>query len=85
MSDLIEIRFEGRPLRVVKGMTIASALANAGMLVLRRSVTGEPRGALCAMGICQECRMTVDGISHRRACMTPVADGMILDREPMDD
>ena len=34
----------------------------------RISVTGEPRAALCGMGICFECRAVVNGIPHRRTC-----------------
>jgi sarcosine oxidase subunit alpha len=32
-------------------------------------VSGMPRGPLCAMGICFECRVTVDGVPHQRGCM----------------
>jgi NADPH-dependent 2,4-dienoyl-CoA reductase/sulfur reductase-like enzyme len=49
--------------------TVAAALENAGRSTLRRSVTGEPRGVLCAMGVCYECRIEIDGVAHRRACM----------------
>jgi sarcosine oxidase subunit alpha len=28
------------------------------------------------MGVCQECRVTVDGRPDQRACMTAVRDGM---------
>jgi sarcosine oxidase subunit alpha len=28
------------------------------------------------MGLCQECRVTVDGMPDRRACMTEVREGM---------
>lgn len=35
---------------------------------LRLSVTGEPRGPLCGMGICFECRATIDGKPHVRTC-----------------
>ncbi len=51
------------------GLTVASLRENEGRPVLRRSVTGEPRGVLCAMGICFECRVTLGGAAHRRACM----------------
>jgi sarcosine oxidase subunit alpha len=30
------------------------------------------------MGICYECRVTIDGVAHRRACLVPVSDGMIV-------
>lgn len=42
---------------------------NRGDHALRESITGEPRGALCAMGSCFECRVTLDGLAHVRACM----------------
>ena len=82
MMSTVEIRVDGRPVRVTPGVTLAAALANAGLQVLRLSVSGEPRGALCGMGICQECRLTVDAVRHRRACMTFVTAGMIVEREP---
>jgi len=28
------------------------------------------------MGTCYECRVTIDGVAHRRACLVTVADGM---------
>ena len=52
--------------------TVAAFRENEGRPVLRRSVSGEPRGVLCAMGICFECRVTLDGVAHRRACMEMV-------------
>jgi len=34
----------------------------------RSSVIGEPRGPLCGMGICFECRAVVNGTAHSRTC-----------------
>jgi sarcosine oxidase subunit alpha len=31
------------------------------------------------MGICFECRVTVDGAPHRRACLVVCANGMRVD------
>ena len=53
----------------MRELTVAAALENAGRSILRRSVSGEPRGVLCAMGVCFECRMDIGGVPHRRACM----------------
>jgi sarcosine oxidase subunit alpha len=44
--------------------------------------TGEPRGAFCFMGACQECLVHVDGMP-RQACMTPVRHGMVIERRGM--
>jgi sarcosine oxidase subunit alpha len=75
-----EIVVDGQPRLVESGISVAAALMNAG-LHLRRSAGGEPRSALCGMGICHECRLTIDGRAHQRACMTVVANGMEIVRE----
>jgi len=76
VSRSVPIEVDGRSLDAEKGVTLLSALWNAGVLSLRRSVSGEPRGPLCGMGTCFECRVTVDGVPHRRACREPVREGM---------
>jgi sarcosine oxidase subunit alpha len=81
VSDTIEIIADGRPLRAVRGSTLASALLNAQQHTFRRSTSGEPRAPLCGMGICYECRVTVDGVAHQRACMIVVEPGMNVDTE----
>jgi predicted molibdopterin-dependent oxidoreductase YjgC len=75
---MTEITVDGRPLRVEPGSTVASALLNAGVTVFHRSTGGTARGPLCGMGICYECRVTIDGVAHQRACMTLVVEGMAI-------
>ena len=60
---------------VDQGTTVASAILIVG-IPLRLSVTGEPRGPLCGMGICFECRATIDGAQHQRSCQVLCAEGM---------
>jgi predicted molibdopterin-dependent oxidoreductase YjgC len=43
---------------------------------LRREGERDARGLLCAIGVCWECRLTIDGEANRRACMTEAAPGM---------
>ena len=81
MSQRVEITANGRPLQVEAMITVASALLNAGEVCFRRSTSGMERGPLCGMGVCQECRVTIDGAPHQRACMTLVAAGMRVDTE----
>lgn len=76
MQAAVSLRVDGIEVRAMAGATLAAALLDAGHVTLRRSVIGEPRGVLCGMGICFECRVTVDGMPHRRACMVTVRDGM---------
>lgn len=69
------IKLYGAVYDVPAQTSVAAALMNAG-LVARRSITGEARGPLCGMGICFECRVTVDGIAHERGCQLMVREGM---------
>ncbi|HEY3579109.1 MAG TPA: 2Fe-2S iron-sulfur cluster-binding protein [Pyrinomonadaceae bacterium] len=55
---------------------VTAAVLEAGTTSFRRSVTGEPRGPLCGMGICFECRVTIDGVAHVRSCQTLCENGM---------
>ena len=76
MTGAVEFIANERRVTATPGSTVAAALLDAGVRSFRRSVRGEPRGPLCGMGICFECRVTIDGVPHRRACLVPVADGM---------
>jgi len=66
-SEFTVVRVNGVSVSVPVGTTIAVAIAIAGQ-PCRTSVTGEPRGPLCGMGICFECRAVVNGIPHSRTC-----------------
>jgi D-hydroxyproline dehydrogenase subunit gamma len=74
----IHVTIDNKPFEVAAGTTVAAALAMHGIGGTRRSVTGEPRTALCGMGICQECRVTVDGRPHVLACQTLCVDGQAI-------
>jgi len=78
-SGRVRLLLNGRSTDAEAGVTIAAALANAGIAGCRISASGEVRAPLCAMGICWECRVTVDGEPHVRACMTAVRDGMAVE------
>ena len=71
----IRLTVDGRTIEVKSGTTVAAALAIAGVSGSRLSVKGEPREALCGMGVCQECRVTIDGRAHALACQTLCRDG----------
>ena len=73
---MISIRVNGRAIDVPEGATVATALLRIPRLLFRSSVSGEPRAPLCGMGVCFECRVTVDGQPHARSCQIPVRDGM---------
>ena len=73
---MIKLFVNKRPIKVPEGTTVAAALMNNGQELYRRSVGGEPRGPLCGMGICFECRVTIDGVPHERSCLVAAKEGM---------
>lgn len=80
MADVLQVRVNGVAVAVPAGSSVLAAIALAGgaPCVTRRSVSGQPRGPLCGMGVCQECRVTVDGCAHRLGCQTLCAEGMAI-------
>ncbi len=72
------ILVDGARVEAREGQTVAAALLNSGRGTFRTSVRGEPRGPLCAMGICFECRVTINGVPHRRACLVPCEPDMTV-------
>ena len=70
------VRVNGQPVEMREGDMVSTAVWLAGVTAFRKSATGEPRGPLCGMGICFECRVTVNGRAHVRACQTVCRPGM---------
>lgn len=82
--------FDGTVYTGYKEDTIASALLANGVRRLRvHEESGNPRGIYCNIGHCFECRVTVDGKTGVRACMTKIEEGMVVESgevlpEPLD-
>ncbi len=79
MPERIRIYLNGRSLEVCAGTTLAAALYAAEQFTFRKSEGGQPRGALCGMGVCFECRVTVDGQPNCRSCQMVVREGMVVE------
>ncbi len=75
MPEIITIQLNGRPVIVQAGASVAALLLAAGK-PCRTSVMGEPRAPLCGMGICFECRVTINGKKHSRGCQVQCEPGM---------
>ena len=70
-GDRFEIIVDGRKIKAYEGETIGTAMMAAGLYVLRTSKEKkEPRGIFCGIGVCQECRVTVNGVPNIQACKT---------------
>jgi predicted molibdopterin-dependent oxidoreductase YjgC len=81
MSDAIQIYFDDKPIVTREGQSVAAALMAAGERCLRIDEAGNPKGVLCGIGVCWECRCSIDGATNTRACMTSVRSGMIVRRQ----
>lgn len=80
MPSQLTVSVNGAEVVVPSGATVAVAVVLAGQ-ACRMSVTGEPRGPLCGMGICFECRVAIDGNLHVRSCQTLCEQGMDINTE----
>jgi sarcosine oxidase subunit alpha len=76
MPDSVRLTVNGTGVEVPAGAMVSTAVALADVSAYRRSVSGEPRGPLCGMGICFECRVTIDGRAHCRSCQVVCRPGM---------
>jgi len=78
----LTIYFEGRALTARDDDSIAAALLANNITVTRTTaLSAATRGPYCMMGACFECLATVDGQTGVQTCMTPVRDGMRIERQ----
>jgi len=80
MLSQVTLTVNGTQIAVPPGATVAVAIMLAGQ-ACRTSVSGEPRGPLCGMGICFECRVAIDGKAHCRSCQVLCEEGMQVSTE----
>ena len=76
MPNSVTVVVNGVLVEMPVGSMVSAAVLKSGVQSFRRSVTGEPRGPLCGMGICFECRVTIDFETQVRSCQTICQNGM---------
>ncbi|AYF41814.1 (2Fe-2S)-binding protein [Ethanoligenens harbinense] len=75
----VTFTYDGRELQGYEGEPIAVALKAAGVMVHRYTAKHHrPRGVFCAIGRCTDCVMVVNGKPNIRTCVTPLAEGMVI-------
>jgi predicted molibdopterin-dependent oxidoreductase YjgC len=81
-GEKVSFTLDGMRLEGYEGEPIAAALHDAGVKVLRRSISlSRPRGFFCAVGKCSSCLMRVDGKPNVRVCMEPLREGMRVETQ----
>ena len=78
----ISFSFEGQEIEALEGDTLASALLAVGVSSLRDApVSGTARAPYCMIGVCFECSVEIDGVSHQQAWLIPVCQDMDVRRQ----
>ncbi len=80
MDKPFSIIVNGQDVSVRQGMSVAAAILSARQFS-RRSMNGAPRAPLCGMGVCMECRATVNGTPHVRTCQLLCAECMEIEAQ----
>ena len=76
----LQVIVDGRPVEAYLGETVAAVLAVSGHLKLPPPEhSGIPGSLFCGIGVCYSCLITIDRVPNQRACVTPVAEGMVIE------
>ena len=73
---MITLTINNETVSVADGTTLAAAILATETFSPRMSISGQPRGPLCGMGICFECRVTINGLPQQRSCNILAVEGM---------
>lgn len=75
----VTLTINGRQVTAAAGQTVWSGMALCGQPVTpRAALSGADRSAYCAMGVCFECLVKIDGFPNQQACLRRVAEGMTV-------
>jgi predicted molibdopterin-dependent oxidoreductase YjgC len=78
----VRFSFDGELVTAISGQTVAAALLDQGIRVLRTTrIGGKPRGIFCGIGICFDCLVIIDGLPNQRACLTEIREGMEVETQ----
>ena len=81
-TQRVAFTFDGRPMTGRAGAPIASALLENGVQVFRHTHKHDaPRSLFCGIGQCNDCVVVVNGQPNVRSCVTPLAEGMVIETQ----
>lgn len=77
-----EIEVDGEKIIAYEGETVGTVLLASGRKTLRYTKKFEQlRGLYCGIGLCQECRMVINGVPNTQACPTLAAPGIQVETQ----
>lgn len=78
----VKIKVDGKIIKAKKGEMIIAALMANNIKINRFTIKkNKPRGLFCAIGQCTDCVMVVNGRPNVRTCITPVENGMVIEKQ----
>lgn len=85
-QKMVCVEVNGLSVRVPEGQSVWSALALSGQTLTRKaSLSGSDRSAYCAMGVCFECLVEIDGLPNQQACMRQATEGMKISAQTITE
>jgi D-hydroxyproline dehydrogenase subunit gamma len=81
-TKIVTLSIDGAAVQAAEGETIAAVLLRQQARWVRTTPISEaPRAPYCMMGVCFDCLAIVDGVASVQTCLTPVRDGMAVERQ----
>ncbi|WP_233237351.1 (2Fe-2S)-binding protein [Bordetella sp. LUAb4] len=81
-AQALTVYIDGKPATAETGETVAAVLLRQDTPASRTTPVQEsPRAPYCMMGVCFDCLAIVDGVASTQTCLTPVRDGMRVERQ----
>ena len=78
----LRVWIDGDSVEAIEGDSAAAVMLAHGETPSRTTaISGTSRAPYCMMGVCFECLMEIDGIENTQGCMTPVREGMRINRQ----
>src|SRR5262249_43388494 len=79
---VVAITVDGHPVSARAGDSVAAALRAGGLGTFGTGgVWGAARGPYCMRGVCLGCRVGIDGVGSRQACLVAVREGMRVETQ----
>lgn len=85
-SKTVTVTVNNQTVTAPEGQSVWATMALAGEVTTRKApLSGEDRSAFCAMGVCFECLVQIDGTPNQQACLRRVSEGMNIQSQDITE